>query len=98
MLEHLQQFENIQNQLALDTKIGELGCNLTSGQQKILMYCRALLTEKPILILEEPLKELNQKTKQLVLQLLQSIETQRTLILLDDQVVDGFSIDKIHYL
>ncbi|MBQ4819289.1 ABC transporter ATP-binding protein [Aquimarina sp. MMG016] len=98
LLEHLQQHEDTQNQLKLDSKIGDLGCNLTSGQQKILMYCRALLTRKPILIIEEPLKELNSKTQRLLLQLLTSIQQQRTLILLDDHEVKGFHIDKIYYL
>ncbi|WP_109433987.1 MULTISPECIES: ABC transporter transmembrane domain-containing protein [Aquimarina] len=98
LLEHLQQHEDKQNQLQLESKIGDLGANLTSGQQKILMYCRALLTKKPILILEEPLKELNIKTQQLILQLLKSIQDQTTLILLDDHEVKGFTIDKVHYL
>ncbi len=98
LLQHLQQYEDKQNQLQLESKIGDLGCNLTSGQQKILMYCRALLTKKPILILEEPLKELNIKTQQLLLQLLRSIQNQKTLILLDDHKVKGFDIDKVHYL
>ncbi|GAA4271573.1 ABC transporter ATP-binding protein [Aquimarina gracilis] len=98
LLEHLQQFEDEKNQLQLDSKIGDLGNNLTSGQQKILMYCRALLTKKPILILEEPLKELNTQTQKLLLQMLKSIQDQKTLILLDDHKVKGFDIDKVHYL
>ncbi len=98
LLDHLQQFEDESNQLKLDSKIGDLGSNLTSGQQKILMYCRALLTKKPILILEEPLKELNSKTQKLLLQMLKSIQDQKTLILLDDHKVQGFDIDKVHYL
>ncbi|MEW7292148.1 ABC transporter transmembrane domain-containing protein [Aquimarina sp. 2304DJ70-9] len=98
LLEHLQQHEDVQNQLQLDSKIGDMACNLTSGQQKILMYCRALLTKKPILILEEPLKELNIKTQKLLLQLLKNITDQKTLILLDDHKVPGFDIDRVHYL
>ncbi|WP_299212294.1 ABC transporter ATP-binding protein [uncultured Aquimarina sp.] len=98
LLEHLQLYEEIQNQLQLESKIGDLGCNLTSGQQKILMYCRALLTKKPILILEEPLKELNTKTQQLILQFLKSMKDQKTIILLDDHLVEGFDIDAVHYL
>ncbi|MGB5820171.1 MAG: ABC transporter ATP-binding protein [Saonia sp.] len=98
LLAKLQQFEDKQHRLNLESKIGELGCNLTSGQQKILMYCRALLTQKPILILEEPLKELNSRTRQLLLQLLKDHRNQKTLILLDDHKVAGFTIDKVHYL
>ncbi|GAA4278626.1 ABC transporter transmembrane domain-containing protein [Aquimarina mytili] len=97
LLEHLQQHEDAKNQLQLGSKIGDMGCNLTSGQQKILMYCRALLTRKPILILEEPLKELNTKTQKLLLHMLKSIQDQKTLILLDDHKVQGFDIDKVHY-
>ncbi|MBW1299054.1 ABC transporter transmembrane domain-containing protein [Aquimarina litoralis] len=98
LLEHLQQFEKNQNQLQLDSKIGDLGANLTSGQRKILMYCRALLTKKPILILEEPLKELNIKTQNLLLQMLKNMSNQQTIILLDDHPVEGFHIDAVHYL
>ncbi len=98
LLQYMQQFENKEDTLHLDSKIGDMGGNLTSGQQKMLMYCRALLTKKPILILEEPLKELNIKTQQLLFQLLENIEYQKTLILLDDHKVQGFNIDKVHYL
>ncbi len=98
LLEHLQQHEDHQNQLKLDSKIGDLGCNLTSGQQKLLMYCRALLTQKPILILEEPLKEINIYTQKLLLQLLKDFQDQKTLILLDDHEVKGFDIDTIYHL
>ncbi len=98
LLEKLQQHEDKQNRLELDSKIGDMGCNLTTGQQKILMYCRALLTQKPILIIEEPLKELNNKTQRLLIQLLKNMQKQKTLILLDDHEVKGFNIDKIHHL
>ncbi len=98
LLDHLQQFEDEKNQLQLDSKIGDLASNLTSGQQKILMYCRALLTNKPILILEEPLKELNFKTQKLLLQMLTSIQGQKTLVLLDDHNVKEFEIDNVYYL
>ena len=98
LLKHLQLFEEKQNQLQLHSKIGDLGCNLTSGQQKILMYCRALLTKKPILILEEPLKELNMKTKDLILQLLKNLPDQKTIILLSDQYIEDFTVDTTYYL
>ncbi|RKM97529.1 ABC transporter ATP-binding protein [Aquimarina sp. AD10] len=98
LLEHLQQHEDKKNRLYLDTKIGELACNLTSGQQKLIMYCRALLTQKPILILEEPLKELNNKTQELLLNLLKTLQSEKTFILLDDHHIKGFNINTIHYL
>ncbi len=98
LLEKLQQHEDKKTNLHLETPIGDLGCNLTSGQQKILMYCRALLTKKSILIIEEPLQELNVKTQELILGLLNSFHEQKTLILINEECIEGAKIDQIHRL
>lgn len=81
LLKYLQQHENSKDRLHIHDRIGDLGTNLNSGQNKLLQYCRALLTEKPILIIEEPFDCLSPKTAKLVLDLLSDLENDRTVIL-----------------
>jgi len=91
----LQQFEPEHLKLSLEDKIGDLGNNLTSGQQKILMYCRALLTRKPIIVIEEPLKDLNHKTQEVIIKLCNTFKKEKTVILLNDVNINGFAIDQL---
>ncbi len=39
--------------LHLDDKIGDLGCNLSKGQRKLLAFARAVLTNKKIILIDE---------------------------------------------
>lgn len=57
--------------LSLDTRIGELGANLSSGQYQGLLYARAFLTNKPILLIDEPFAGLDQEVIPLVVSLLE---------------------------
>ncbi|MBQ0735559.1 ABC transporter transmembrane domain-containing protein [Aquimarina celericrescens] len=98
LLKKLQQFEGENQKLMLDTPIGDLGKNLTTGQQKIIMYCRALLTEKPILIVENPLKDLNDKTRNIIVKYLKESSFIRSLIIFNDQEDKDFYYTKKVYL
>lgn len=98
ILEQLQKFEPENLKLDLRTKIGDLGSNLTNGQQKLLMYCRALLTNKPILLIEEPFAGLGNKTREHLLDVLNSYKTKKTIVVLDSQHIEGLIADKVYYL
>ncbi|MEM6738430.1 MAG: ABC transporter ATP-binding protein, partial [Bacteroidota bacterium] len=98
LLQKLQQHENPKDQLQLHNRIGDLGCNLNAGQTKLLMYCRSLLTEKPILILEEPFECLSPKTSRLVLDILRNFRHKKTLIVLSQSEQHHLYFDKKHWL
>ncbi|AQG78637.1 ABC transporter transmembrane domain-containing protein [Spirosoma montaniterrae] len=54
LLNELQAITNLPGRLHLDDLIGEQGRNLSEGQRSVLRLTRALLTRKPILLLDEP--------------------------------------------
>ncbi|NAS11861.1 ABC transporter transmembrane domain-containing protein [Poritiphilus flavus] len=82
LLAYMQYFENPKDHLQLHDRIGDLGSNLNSGQSKLLQYCRAFLTDKPILIIEEPFKSLSCRTRSRVLDKLKDLQNEKTIILI----------------
>jgi len=98
LLKELQQFEHPKDVLMLDDRIGDLGNILTGSQRKILMYCRALLTNKPIILIDEPFKDLNTATRDYVKSLLNELKGKKTLIVLDKNVVEGLEIDSSYII
>ena len=98
LLKDLQQFEDENNILGLNDPIGDMGSQLTNGQKKILMYCRALLTNKPYLIINQPFRGLNHKTIDHLKNILNSLNNNKTLIILDVDVIDGLKTDQSYVI
>ena len=96
LLEELQQFESKKNWLELHDPIGDLGNTLTSGQKKILMYCRALLTNKPWIIIDQPFKNLNPKTVAHIKNILYKLKTKKTFVILDTKIPEGIVAENIY--
>ncbi|MER3318349.1 MAG: ABC transporter ATP-binding protein [Allomuricauda sp.] len=97
LLKDLQKFEHPKDVLTLDDRIGDLGNILTGSQKKILMYCRALLTNKPILLIDDPFKELNPDTENYIKSLLNGLKGKKTIIIMDKNPIDGLDTDS-HYI
>jgi ABC-type bacteriocin/lantibiotic exporter with double-glycine peptidase domain len=93
LLKDLQQFEDDNNKLELHDSIGDLGHTLTKGQKKILLYCRALLTNKAWLIIDQPFKDLNPKTTTYLKSILNSLKNTKTLIIIDSHILEGLNTD-----
>lgn len=98
LLQNLQQYEKPKDQLQLSDAIGDLGGNLNSGQKKLVMYCRAFLTKKPIIIIEEPFDCLSPQTAALVLKMIQKMRRQKTFIVLSQAIVPNLETDQIYAL
>ena len=98
LLKDLQQFEHPKDVLTLDDRIGDLGNILTGSQKKILMYCRALLTNKPILLIDEPFEELNPETEDYIKSLLNGMKGKKTIIILDKNPIDGLDTDNSYFI
>ncbi|MDN5211345.1 ABC transporter ATP-binding protein [Fulvivirgaceae bacterium BMA12] len=80
--------------LTLDTRIGDLGANLSKGQKKLLAYARALLTAKPIIIIDEPFSGLDKSSRHHVAELINNLKGKKTVIILDqDPPVNILNID-----
>ncbi len=93
ILNQLQKFEDKNNRLDLFDSIGDLGSNLTNGQKKILLYARALLTNKPWLIIVNPFKDLNTMTIIHLKGILNSLKDKKTLVIIDSTFPKGLNAD-----
>ncbi|MGP9786703.1 ABC transporter ATP-binding protein/permease [Glutamicibacter sp. 287] len=69
-----------QQQAGLDTVLGEGGATLSGGQAQRLAIARALLAERPILLLDEPTSSLDVQTEAEVLDTLREVAAGLTVI------------------
>jgi len=75
---------NVPEKMHLHTtdKVIEGGENLSKSQIKMLQYIRALLSEKPIIIIDEPIRNLEKNTRKNILNWISIQKTNKTIILL----------------
>jgi subfamily B ATP-binding cassette protein MsbA len=78
-----------------DTLIAEGGQNLSGGQRQRLAIARALVTKAPILILDEPTNALDLKHEQWVIETLQRLRRNRTIILVTHRLETAVDCDRI---
>ena len=66
--------------LGLETPVGEAGHGLSGGQAQRLGLARALLADRPVLIIDEPTSDLDPDTEARVLETLASATGDKTTI------------------
>lgn len=64
----------------LETRLGEDGVNLSGGQRQRLSLARALLLDRPILLLDEPLANVDTVSARVILGALRTLRASRTLV------------------
>ncbi|MBV1789855.1 ATP-binding cassette domain-containing protein [Marinobacterium sp. D7] len=69
-----------------DTPVGERGIALSGGQRQRLAIARAILTDAPILILDDALSAVDSRTEQQILQRLQQEMRDRTSIIISHRL------------
>lgn len=68
--------------LGLDTPISELGSGLSGGQLQRLSIARAILTDAPIWLLDEPASHLDSDTSQALYKTLEKVTSNKTTLLI----------------
>lgn len=80
---------------AYDTRIGERGVNLSGGQRQRLALARALVSNAPILILDDVLSGVDTHTENLILSNLANNEQQPTTIIVAHRLTTIRNVDRI---
>ena len=79
----------------LDAWVGEAGAKVSGGQGRRLALARALLSEAPILILDEPCAGLDAETEREFMATLNEVAEGRTLILIAHRLTGVERLDRI---
>ncbi|GBR47748.1 thiol reductant ABC exporter subunit CydC [Neokomagataea thailandica] len=79
----------------LETWVGENGSKLSGGQGRRIALARVLLSNAPILILDEPASGLDADTERAFLQTLNSLDDQRSIILIAHRLIGVERLDRI---
>jgi ATP-binding cassette subfamily B protein len=77
------------------TVIGERGVNLSGGQKQRVSLARALLSERPVLLLDAPFASVDTHTEERILRALDRQRGRRTLILVSHRVSTVRAMDRI---
>ncbi|CAP55690.1 thiol reductant ABC exporter subunit CydC [Gluconacetobacter diazotrophicus] len=79
----------------LDSWLGEGGASLSGGQGRRIALARTLLSDAPILILDEPATGLDAETEREFLKTLYSVTADRTVILIAHRLVGVERLDRV---
>jgi ATP-binding cassette subfamily B protein len=69
----------------LETKLGEDALNLSGGQRQRLSLARAFLLDRPVLLLDEPLANVDDASAAVILRALDSLRATRTCLAITHQ-------------
>lgn len=79
----------------LDYHLDDYGKNLSAGQRKQLMFARALLTSKKILLLDEAFDDLDEASKKIIIDRINKQKPRRTIIVAGNNFPDELKVDQV---
>lgn len=81
-----------------DTVVGERGITLSGGQKQRVTLARCLLTEAPILILDDPVSQVDFETAGVIIQTLRRLAGRRTILIASHRIAALSFADRIAVL
>jgi len=79
----------------LDTVVGEKGVILSGGQKQRIALARALLKKAPIVILDDPISQVDTETGDTIIQTIRSLAGSRTTIIVSHRLSAVWFADRI---
>ena len=79
----------------LERQVGEAGRLLSGGQRQAIALARALLTDPPILLLDEPTSNMDNRSESLVKEELSRLDKATTLILITHRTTMLDAVDRL---
>jgi ABC-type multidrug transport system fused ATPase/permease subunit len=79
----------------LDTTVGEQGAQLSGGQRQRVAFARAILKDAPILVLDEPVSNLDTESERALVATLQEVGRERTVIVVAHRLSTILAADRI---
>jgi len=98
MLQKLGYLKSNEDETILDNPIFENGKNISFSQRKILLLARALLTNKKILLLDEPFEGLDKEFVKIIAKVIAEYKLNHTVIVIDRNRNDLLKYDLEIYL
>lgn len=81
--------------LGLDTLVGERGVILSGGQKQRIALARALLRPSPVLLLDDPVSQVDSGTARTILQTLAALKGASTLVIVSHRLAAVRSADRV---
>ncbi len=82
----------------LDTLVGERGITLSGGQKQRIALARTLIEKKPIIILDDPISQMDTHTASKIFSNLKRMKSNATFIIISHRISALASCDKIYIL
>jgi ATP-binding cassette, subfamily C, bacteriocin exporter len=80
------------------TLLGEEGINISGGQQQLVALARALFKDPQILLMDEPTSAMDRKTEAFIINLLDSLKSKMSMILVTHKIKTAKKADCIYIL
>ncbi|MEO8146914.1 MAG: ABC transporter ATP-binding protein [Bacteroidia bacterium] len=77
----------------LDENIGEGGKSLSAGQRKLLCFARALLTNKKIILLDDPFADSDIQSTEKIIALLNELKRKHTIVIASTDLPASLNVD-----
>lgn len=69
----------------LNTVVGKEGSNVSGGQRQFISFIRAILQDKKIILLDEPSSSLDNKSKQVLMDVIKKLKDRKIIIVTHDK-------------